>query len=506
MPVAEDKCRDRELMVNSGACAHWLVSGLWLLAALAVRPLAAQGLGDEVILSRLGDPVEIEIAVNDWQHLDLKRVEIGNATHEQYESFKLAFLPLLDSLSFNVVGPNPAGKVKILVSSRKPLPEPYLDMLLVMKWPGGSSMREYVLLFDPPLPNFTGAGERSPRAPVQADTPATPAPAAEIAAREPLKPPPARPASDSKPEAKPKIAEPAKSVAKPEPPDVRTQTAIEVEQVAATTVPAKVDDGRRMYSVRNGDSLWIIARQFHPAGIGENLYQFLISLHDLNRAAFINGNISLLKAGAELHIPAARDIAAINPGTAQKVFEQLWRDGVRTHDVPADSAQFKPLNEAAEPKRQPAKTVVQKLPLGTEKREPAPASSSPLQPVPSIQVVPKQTRTGKPAPAVTDANPFLQKVTDSALAIQGLLETRKQHLQALEQQILAMQAEMQQAQRRASELNQGMATIEQRRAEVTNKAMMLGALAALLLILLLATIHFSWKWNREIRNRNRLEY
>jgi len=504
MPVAEDKGRSRELMVNSRACARWLVCGLWLLAALAVRPLAAQGLGDEVILSRLGDPVEIEIAVSDWQHLDLKRVEIGNATHEQYGSFKLTYLPLLDTLSFNVVGPNSAGNVKILISSRKPVAEPYLDLLVVMKWPGGSSMREYVLLFDPPLPNFTGAGERSARAPVQADKPAAPAPAA-----------------------------PPKTVAKTELPDVRTQTAIEVEKVAATTPAPLVDDGRRVYNVRNGDSLWIIARQFHPAGIGENLYQFLVSLHDLNRSAFINGNISLLKAGAELHIPAARDIAAINPGTAQKVFEQLWRDGVRTPDAPADNAQFKPLNEAAGPKQQPAKAVVQKLPPGTEKQEPAPASASPLlpasavvvpaatnavasntvatnqpepAPVPAIQVIPRQTRGSKPAVVVSDANPFLQKITDTATAIQGLLETRKQHLQALEQQILAMQVELQQAQQRASELNLGMATIEQRRSEVTRQAITLGAVAAALLILLLVTIHFSWKWSREIRNRKRLQY
>ena len=111
----------------------------------------AHSLEDEVILSRLGDPVEVEIEVRDWQNIELSVVQVASATPQQYEAFGLLYQPLLDTLSFNVVGPNLAGEVKILVSSREPANEPFLELLLVLRWSQGSSLREYVLLFDQPL-------------------------------------------------------------------------------------------------------------------------------------------------------------------------------------------------------------------------------------------------------------------------------------------------------------------------------------------------------------------
>ncbi len=535
MPVAEDTCQMGDLPDNSrvraargrpglrpgmAALLHLVIQQViaCLLLMAVSSPLFAQGLGDEVILSRLGDPVELEIALNDWQQLEMSKVKVVNATREQYESFKLTYLPLLDSLNFNVVGPTLAGEVKILVSSRKPVAEPYMDLLLVMKWPAGSSMREYVLLFDPPLPNFKGAGEAGQRSKAAVTTP--PASQAD-------QPPAAIAAADPAPQVQPK-PQPAKTAQ----PDVRTQTAIEVEKVSATvTTPAT--DGRRQYRVRIGDSLWNIARQFHPAGIGENLYQFLISLHDLNREAFINGNISMLKADAQLHIPSARDIATINPGSAQKVFEQLWRAGVRSPDVAAggDAPQFKSLNESDAPTQTAALAPTAKPPPGTEQQAKTIPASSPLLPAatgaipatryqqppasvastpaeppnaPALAVVPRQITQDLPAASAssTDANPFLQKINESATAIQGLLEVRHQRLQALEQQILALQMQLQQAQTRAIELNQdAKATFEQRRDEVTRQAIQLGLLAAVLLILLGTALRYAVKWHLELRRR-----
>ncbi len=429
---------------------------LFLVVLAVSRSLAAQALGDEAVLSRLGDPVEIEIAVNDWQHLELGKIVVTNASRQQYEAFKLTYSPLLESLSFNVVGPNSAGLVKILVSSRKPVTEPYMDLLVVLKWPAGSSMREYVLLFDPPQPNFSGAGEPRQRSPLPTDQPQSKA----VPSTSTAQPPPKEPARQ--------LAVKPANVPKPVQPDVRTQTAIEVQKVSATQTPV-VDDGRRQYRVRNGDSLWNIARQFHPAGIGENLYQFLISLHDLNRDAFINGNISLLKADAQLHIPSARDIAAINPGSAQAVFEQLWREGVRSPEVTASdqpAPQFKPLNESPEPRPQPV-APAPRLPAGTEQQPKTAVASGPLLPAsasliaaqtdqnapaqvssnkpepappPVIQVVPRQTRGASvPGGATMESNPYLQKINESATAIQSMLEVRRQRMAALEEQILAMQ-------------------------------------------------------------------
>ena len=85
--------------------------------------------------------MEVEIEVRDWQNIELSVVQVASATPQQYEAFGLLYQPLLDTLSFNVVGPNLAGEVKILVSSREPANEPFLELLLVLRWSQGSSLR-----------------------------------------------------------------------------------------------------------------------------------------------------------------------------------------------------------------------------------------------------------------------------------------------------------------------------------------------------------------------------
>jgi FimV-like protein len=426
-----------------------LLSILFPLMTLLATPAFAVSFGDELILSRLGDPVEVEIEVLQWEDMDLERVQIMAATPEEYEVFDLTWLPVLDALSFNLVGPTLDGHVRVLVSSRDPVNEPFLELLLVMRWPGGSLRREYVLLFDPPqtpvpgisviraepepLPVQAVAEPESPPALVpeaptpepetaasavlpaeQASAPEPAAPvspstqdnepeeivaavteqpeAAEIAvpepepavlpvqepviativqpaeppapaAQEPPAPepvqtavattqqvvtvlpepavaePPPQPVQVPEPAPVPAQAPPAASPA-PEQPDVRTQIALEVETLApapaASTVAQPVnDERRRSYQVRSGDSLWNIARQFRPAGAGENLYQMLLSIHDLNRTAFINGNISLLKANALMQIPDADDIARIDPLTAEAEFERRWDAGTQRFDTVA---------------------------------------------------------------------------------------------------------------------------------------------------------------------------
>src|SRR5690606_14217256 len=130
------------------------------------------------------------------------------------------------------------GEVKLLVSSQEPVDEPYVELLLEMRWPGGAQLREYVLLFDLPGRNRLVAGNENP----------------------------------------PRVAVPATP--------------------AATAMSRAAAEGERSrYQVREGDGLWVIGQRFRPPTGVDNLYQVLLSLHDLNRTAFINGNITLLKPG-----------------------------------------------------------------------------------------------------------------------------------------------------------------------------------------------------------------
>ncbi|MES2604666.1 MAG: FimV/HubP family polar landmark protein [Pseudomonadota bacterium] len=544
---------------------------LLLLMQTLALPTLAQSLGEELILSRLGDPVEVEIEVRDWSNIDLTQVQIVNATQPQYTAFNLTWLPILDSLSFNLVGPNRAGEVKILVSSREPVSEPFMDLLLVLRWPEGSSLREYVLLFDPPLPEFE---QEAPRVSV---TEPAPAPAPVIVA------PPQTPIAVAPPQPGP-VVPPA---ARAELPGVRTQAAIEVERVAPVPEPVvaeaaveaiieqpvvaepaidepAIKDGRLQYEVRSGETLWDIARQFNPAGVSENLYQFLISAHGMNRNAFINGNISMLKVGAVLSIPLARDISAINPSTAQDLFEQLW--GPDVPDNVAEAPAFTPLNEPAQEAAAPTVEPEPDLPPGTERlaavaepglllptatpvvvalaagEEPepspvaAPASvvviddtieeksmasideaadnTSPQTPVPAIQVIPQRMEppvqttgeeTNQQANQETyqESNPYLAGITQSATAVRDLLSARRQRMADLEQQILRMQQEMEQAEQRAQDISQGLEQGGPQQTDENREILLLAGVVAALLLALGVTVKLGLQWDRETRMRAR---
>jgi FimV-like protein len=329
-----------------------LASRLRLFARLLLVPLGlmlplgafAVSLGDELILSRLGDPVEVEVEVLQWEEMDLERVQISAASAAEYEVFKLTWLPVLEHLNFNLIGPDLDGKVRVLISSRDPLDEPFLELLLVLRWPGGSLRREYVLLFDPPgAPMAFTPSEAIEPPPVVV----VGEPAADVVVEEPVSD---AVVTESEPE----------SVA-----EARTQVAIEVETLAPQAAPPRLDTTRRTYQVSAGDSLWNIARQFRPAGAGENLYQMLLGIHDLNRKAFLNGNISLLKANALLQMPSEADIAGINPDTAAAEFDRRWEAGTERYDA-AEHGEAIPLfvNDIAEEETPAA--IEPPLPPGTE--------------------------------------------------------------------------------------------------------------------------------------------
>jgi pilus assembly protein FimV len=69
--------------------------------------------------------------------------------------------------------------------------------------------------------------------------------------------------------------------------------------------------------VRAGDTLSRIARANKPADI--SLDQMLLALLQANPDAFIDGNVNLLKAGAELSIPNAEQAAAVPADQATAV-------------------------------------------------------------------------------------------------------------------------------------------------------------------------------------------
>lgn len=479
----------------------WRLPSLLLLLALVTTPeVMAVSLGDALILSRLGDPVEVEIEVLQWEDMDLDRVQITAASEREYEVFNLTWLPVLENLRFNLIGPDLDGDVRVLVSSRDPLNEPFLELLLVLRWPGGSLRREYVLLFDPPE-----------SAPPPVRTPAViipvPEPAPVIQEPEPVQEAPTRPPVVTEEVELPEPGLPAPVVEEESTPDARTQVAIEVETLSPQP-PVVLDATRRTYQVRSGSSLWNIARQFRPAGAGENLYQMLLSLHNLNRSSFINGNISLLKANAVLQIPSVEDINLVDPLTAEAEFDRRWDEGTQRFDA-AQRGEPIPLFANNTPAAEfDINDADDNLPPGTE----APAIGNGENDLIMVsqtnipQPLQLTGESGADADTTATVSPDIaQTSTQSGVVVRQVVQSRAVITAELESEVAAMLARRQSAEAIASQLNTALLNAQMERAARDSlhgrNNLLLVVSALVLFAALLASIVFSLKIAGDLRLR-----
>jgi FimV-like protein len=300
-----------------------------------------------------------------------------------------------------------------------------------------------------------------------------------------------------------------------------------VETAAPSVQSEPPASGRRVYQVREGDGLWSIAQQFQPAGVGENIYQMLLSLHDLNRAAFINGNISLLKANALLQIPDADDINAVVAGTAEERFEQRWDEGtvrlqtaLRGDPLPAFSNLYDEGNIEAGPqaeleRRAPGEETGRVTPGGNGLL--LPATTPIVVPISGMQAEPDggdlllgeqgsqevsaaspgtagtvpQSIAASDATAPQDAtvNPYLERINSSTRELQALLQNRSVQIASLETQLVEMRQRMRDAQQVTARLNAALEqALEQRNAQQSAASRNTSALAVVALVLLVAVL------------------
>ena len=255
----------------------------------------ALGLGDIQLKSTLNSPLnaEIELIATPEELASLKATIASRDTFSRYGLDYPAFLSGVQVRPVRL----PDGRDVIQLTSSAPMTEPFATVLVEASWARGRNLREYTVLFDPPVfapgataaapvaAPTTGAGDRSGAIsrPVPAPAPA-PVPAA---------PPPA----------------------------------------AAPVTPSPAAAGGS-YSVRGGDSLSGIAQREYPAGQTDRA---MIAIYRNNPQAF-DGNINVLRAGSILRLPDQSAIAAVDAGEAStEVRRQIaaWSGAPRPAGGPA---------------------------------------------------------------------------------------------------------------------------------------------------------------------------
>ena len=227
---------------------------LSLVAALGALGHNALGLGLGELSHRssLGQPLDARITLispeKDYPPNELK---VKHLDAEQAAKMGVELLSYFQRFEIEPVLKN--GQLYIELSSDEPVNEPFINLLIELKWPTGQVYREYTLLLDPPNVQLSQAQTDSQPAPSRVTT--------------------AQPSSSAVPSSRPATPSP---MAKP------------------------LSDGD--YRVRSGDSLSKIAQRF-ARGTSYDYRDVMNWLLVNNQHAFIKGDPNRLKAAVVLTLP-----------------------------------------------------------------------------------------------------------------------------------------------------------------------------------------------------------
>ncbi len=236
--------------------------------------VSALGLGKIRTLSGLNQPFSGEIELHDVNPDELDTVKVSIASQEAFAKAGLDRYYYLTKLTFTPVMSS-QGQALVQVSSREPIREPYMDLLVEVNWPVGNQLvKEYTVLLDPP----------NRRQLQQAAIPAGHTPAK------------------------------ASSTSPPQ------------------HIPAP-GDGFPVYigPLDAGASLWRLARDNAPAGA--TVAQTAMALHRNNQSAFSRGHINRLIAGQTLVIPTRAELFALDAAAAEQEYATALRGGA-VHRAP----------------------------------------------------------------------------------------------------------------------------------------------------------------------------
>ncbi len=231
------------------------------------------GLGELQLNSALNQSFDAVIVITNEERLTPEEIRPGLASQADFDRLGVERTDVLTDLRFSVEQ-SADGTTRVLITSRKPIIEPYLNFLVEVLWPAGRLLREYTVLLDPPVFGADGI--------------------------EPIEVTPSVSAGSGKtrPATSPRQSQPSTS--------------------AGSTGAGKVTQGE--YGMTGpGDTLWSIAANVRPDP-GVSVQQVMLAIQRANPEAFIDNNINLLKAGHVLRIP---DAAVLQQESAAAAMEQV---------------------------------------------------------------------------------------------------------------------------------------------------------------------------------------
>jgi pilus assembly protein FimV len=294
------------------------ISAASLLAAasLTFSPTAwSLGLGDVTVESFLNQPLQVKIDLVTRETDDLDSVTAKLASADDYKLIGADREAIPVPLRFRIEDID--GDAYILATSKLPIGNPVVRLIVEVNWSSGRLLREYTVFLDPPM--------ISDQAPIpRVDMRKSPPPVVET------------------------VTEPAVSPAPVSEQETSTEQAPAAQTPGRSATPHQPLDGE-YGPVSNGETLWEIALNW-SRGTGLDPNKVMIAIQRENPKAFLRDNINLLKRGAILRMPRVDDVNAISMESAiSEVTEQKEEFQGRRSAKPAASPMTPLLAEEAAP-------------------------------------------------------------------------------------------------------------------------------------------------------------
>lgn len=362
-------------------------------SSLLIPGLAnAVGLGSIKVESTLNQPLDAKIRLLSLRGASLADIQAVLATPEQFKRLNLESNSILALLKFEVTK-DAKGKPIIRVFSREPITEPYIQILLDVKWPKGQLLRSYNILLDPP--NYVL------HAPAQQALPKV------VASKEEHQIDAGKLELVSKEEKESMV--PAKKLGqmKTSPTaSITTTHTVPTQQARAASPQQPVQEAHHHYygPIADTDSLWDIAKTVsRPEHM--NINQVMVAIVQKNPEAFIRGNMNGLKRGAKVVLPTQDDLNRISAQFANDEVSRHASYWKRQEALPAVKPATSQIAEAEIPQSENAEAAVENTTF-------APVTAAQTNPTPAEVATANQQANAAPGTIQeTNNNPVEQAET-----------------------------------------------------------------------------------------------
>lgn len=257
------------------------------LTSVLLQPVAANSaaLGDASVRSSLGQRLDAEVEIASLTATEAESVSVKLAAPEAWSSAGIDLGALQRSLRLSVE--KKEGRYRVHVASDLAVNEPFMHLLIELSANGVRTIRQYVLLIDPPslitAPTTVANAESN-------------------------------------------------STLKPTEPAAPVSSALAVPSNTSSSVVAADDQtadpsNHPSYQVRRGETLRDIAQRLQPDGV--QLAQVMVSLLSRNPDAFVEGNLHRLRNGSVLSVPSAESMRTIASEKARHTLRVQTADFLR---------------------------------------------------------------------------------------------------------------------------------------------------------------------------------